>query len=119
MSELPTTGIDSRQLFAEESDMYKHYFGLINRQASINSVAAYVGDSLEQKPNDRDIATAWLLNDSQAMEALIPVENRSAKLHAALMRASTEMWAHFHMQKYKDQRPDRLTGLNQAEIPTV
>lgn len=35
------------------------------------------------------------------------------------MRASTEMWAHMFMQRYKELRPARLQGLTQAEIPVV
>lgn len=118
MSELPKTPrIEAAEApVFEESLEYQHYFGDIARQAAINGVMAYIEQS---STHDRDVATAWLLSDASALDLLLDKKSREAKLHGALMRVSTEMWAHVFMQRYREQRPVRLQGLVQSEIPTV
>lgn len=118
MSELPNTpriGESETSAF-KQSPEYQHYFGDIARQASINGVMAYIEQS---SMHDRDVATAWLLDDVKALDRLLDKKHRQAKLHGALMRTSTEMWAHVFMQRYREQRPRRLQGLQQSEIPVV
>lgn len=116
MSELPKTGIENTSTEGEPTE-YLHYFGLISRQAAINGIAAYIEGAADMRePNDRNIATAWLLNDNEAIARHVPDTHRQEVVHAALMRASTELWANFHMQRYRDLRPDRLRSLDQAEI---
>lgn len=116
MSELPSTEVEQVQQHNGESEKYRHFFGELTRQAAINSVMAYIDDG---SMHDRDIATAWLLHDDKALNQLLDEKYRAAKLHGALMRASTEMWAHMFIQRYKELRPARLQGLTQAEIPVV
>ena len=121
MSELSETHVESQtQPDDEEPDDYRHYFGFISRQMSINGITAYVeGSRSMEEPDDRNIAMVWLLDDVQAIDRLVEVEHRDAKIHGALMRASTEMWAHMFMQPYREQRPVRLRGLDQSEISTA
>ena len=121
MSELPKNAVDtSIQEPIEEPEDYRHYFGMLSRQASINALTAYVeGSHSMEKGDDRNVALAWLLDDARTLEKFAAVEHREAKLHGALMRASTAMWGSMFMQRYSDMRPERLHGLTQSEIPTV
>lgn len=117
MSELPKALAEVQYASEPQSRAYEHYFGSIALQQAINSIEAYTDKS---DNFDRNIARAWLLDDRTQLDALLATrEHAEAAQHAALMRVSTEMWAHIFMQKYTAHRPVRLRGLDQAEIPVV